>query len=156
MSHIIKFRAKNKQHDIMYTWEEILSNGDIEFFLDNPDEIIPMQFTGICDPQGTEVYEGDTIYATTPAVTADISINGEEEELYDFEATESTTHVVWNAQFARWDGIPFVLGNDPRFTWKVIGNIYEVGGCSTLTLDPKHPGFRRSGSPTTYQDPATK
>lgn len=115
---IPRYRAWDKLNNEMYVVEQINFNrGEFESigygitFLRGADEVKLMQSTGLCDQEGTEVFEGDILHHQIQ--------------------TEYTFIVKYDKDKGRWygDGLSRTYRIDitKEFLpyYKVIGNIYE-------------------------------
>lgn len=116
-NRIIKFRFWNSSVAVekMLTWEFAKQIHADELF--EQKHLIPLQFTGLLDKNGKEIYEGDIVQVKT--------WNNKQGNIY------KKGQVCWaDAHF-------FVAANDPlspfamtyphhpQISWEIIGNIYE-------------------------------
>ena len=70
-NRIIKFRAWDKKYKIMYD-DEFFITPDGEFYWNDEfkesGEMLLMQFTGLLDKNGKEIYEGDIIFPNAEVI----------------------------------------------------------------------------------------
>jgi hypothetical protein len=110
----IKFRAWDKVKQKMFM---IFDNSSLDWFLPTwKDRYEVMQFTGLLDKNGKEIYEGD--------IVQDSSI---------YRAPFWQYKIAWNNEKAGWLAFPlddanygFGLSMEGAETLEVIGNIYET------------------------------
>lgn len=101
----IKFRAWMSEHGgQMYDWKAILT-WHLDSLEPRTDGFIFMQYTGLKDKNGKEIYEGDILQSKTNKVI-----------------------VEWLDFYGRWEAsneTGFILSFFSLMGWKIIGNIYE-------------------------------
>ena len=115
----VKFRVWDKDSNKIYSQDDFILTFDTvgeDIYLSKNDKIIPlyrydlMQYTGIKDKNGKEIYEGDII---------DIG-NGEIFTVGWHKYNQEFTFLNANNNY-----FENTYRGDSRDTWEVIGNIYE-------------------------------
>ncbi len=105
---IIKFRAWDKEEKEMLP---VITGMHIAMVFENPKKFIPLQFTGLTDKNGKEIYEGDILKFMPSNV----------------ENPQFTIGVVhYSETDARYKVDYWSFGTDVYFSnMEIIGNIYE-------------------------------
>lgn len=112
MNREIKFKAWDVERKILINWEDLCLEWNYGETSHLPSDIILMQFTGIIDRTGVEIYEGDIVRIQHP--------HGG-----DFSDTKGEVYY-WEVEGAFYHGN--LAGRPPKRLWdycEVIGNIYE-------------------------------
>lgn len=108
----IKFRAWEK-----YSKEMI---EDVTFIKDYQEDSNPwifMQFTGLLDKHGVEIYEGDIVRAwEDDGNLIEYEVNGKLKDCFD---------VFWNEYYGMWNIFGKAKISLVEFEIEIIGNIYE-------------------------------
>jgi len=149
MKREIKFRAWHKDDKAPYV-NEMLEDGEARFLLSQgfdemmPDNYVFMQFTGLKDKNGKEVYEGDVLRIEyfKIAVGENLGVYETEAELTGVVGFDGLSLILQNIMGEKWQeytGYDAGEGNckfmylgdvyegslDASYQIEVIGNIYE-------------------------------
>ena len=111
----IKFRAWDKINGEMIPWNRLLNGYNLRNVFMGPEMsgLILMQFTGLEDKNGTQIYEGDIVETVwNGEVFAGVVVYDLSE--VDFKVTDGKEEYGRNFQY--------LAGNDEN---EVIGNIYQ-------------------------------
>jgi uncharacterized phage protein (TIGR01671 family) len=117
----IKFRAWDIQVKIMRSHENFndmfsySESSELDYWLNNPNHIIVMQYTGLKDKNGKEIYEGDII------LTRYIDGNSSAPLIVIYSVPHAAFVIESRDSVLRY----FVYDGRVGLQYEVIGNIYE-------------------------------
>ena len=106
----IKFRAWDVPNKEMLDHQMIDDAFGFRIFDNDPDDFIPMQYTGLTDKSGRPIYEGDIV------------ITGQIDSVYNPVEWQAVVEFKKGA-FVADDGL--LSDAETNFPYEVIGNIYE-------------------------------
>ena len=123
MEREIKFRAWNivtkKMIDLKKLTPLALNMDTDGLFIPFSDGLPLMQYTGLNDKNGKEIYEGDILKAEDPY--------GEQTKVFEVEFVDGAYQIDWNGMFNGGESditaIAYAMMSD--FTFEILGNRYE-------------------------------
>jgi uncharacterized phage protein (TIGR01671 family) len=110
MGRVIKFRCWNPTGACMHGWSELVEKNKIHLLAQNSGSYPIMQYTGLNDSNGVEIYEGDIV------------------EFFGYKC-----QIVWETSDASFfaeslEGSLYESGQEWGDNCVVIGNIYQNNG----------------------------
>ncbi|OCA84452.1 hypothetical protein A8F94_17290 [Bacillus sp. FJAT-27225] len=113
----IKFRAWDNRNKFMHDWDSLKSTWKFSA-IETHEFLTFLQYTGLKDKNGREIYEGDVVEERWHNPLA----GGQNVDRYEVTLAPSTLYIMKHSSGEqRWDRTLFMRGNHVE----VIGNIYD-------------------------------